>query len=374
VMRVLYVLPQAELGGAERVTLDLLALHDRAVIEPLACFLRPGPLVEHCRDRLGVSASVVEAPALRQIGAARRAVRAIAELARAEGATLVHSVMAWGHLYGGRAARQARIPAVWFQHATPSWRSALEVAASLVPARRILANSRHTAGFQSRLNPRGVPIATIHPGTRIPEESRSVRRARGRAALGLSEEVLAVGLAARLQRWKGHEVFLRAGALLCRARSPARLFLIGTNAFGLEPEYPDALRHLAAELGIADRVVFTGHRDDVPDCLAAMDIAVHTSTSPEPFGLAVIEAMAAGTPIVAAEGGATAEIVTSGHDGVLVPAGDPESLAVTLLALCDDPDTRIRLAEAGECTARERFDAVTMTRTVEAVYAEILGK
>jgi glycosyltransferase involved in cell wall biosynthesis len=371
---VLYVSPHAHLGGAERVTIDLVALHSRQEVEPSVCFLRDGPLVSRCRDRLGVPTYVVPAPPLRSLMAAGRAVRTIADLVRAGDIDLVHSSMSWGHCYGGRAARRAGRPAVWFQHVGASWRSALEAAASLIRARTIIANSEYTAAGQRRVNPRRVPVAVIHPGTRIPEEPRARRRARGRTALGLAEGEFAVGIAARLQPWKGQDVFLRAAASLCHARAHARAFVIGEALFGLDSEWAGRLPALAESLGIRDRVSFTGFRDDVPDCLAAMDVVVHASVTPEPFGLAIVEAMAAGTTVVASDAGGAREIVTPGTDGLLTPPGDHEALATALLHLCDDPEFRDALAAAGERTAYQRFDALEMTLKVEELYRSLVRR
>jgi len=372
--RVLYVSPHAAVGGAERVTMDLVAGHDRAAVEPSVCFLGEGPLVEHCRTVLQVPTWVLPRPRLRSFGQRRRTVHALAGLVREHGIDLVHSAMAWGHSLGGRAAARAGRPAVWYQHNRATWGSAVEVAAALVRARVILANSAFTAADQHRVNPRRTPITVVHYGTTLPSEPRERRRPRGRAALGLAEGDFAVGIAARLQRWKGQDVILRAAASLLRTRENARLLVIGGSLFGLEPEYAVELRRLAGALGIADRVTFTGFRDDIPDCLAALDVVVHASVHPEPFGLALIEAMAAGTALVAADAGAVREILTPGTDGLLVPPGDHEALAVALLALYDDGELRWRVARAGERTARERFDAAVMTRRVEEVYAEILRR
>ncbi len=371
-LRVLYVCPHADLGGAERVTLDLLTLHDRAAVEPSVAFLRGGPLVDTCRA-LGVPTFVVEAPRLRQVFAARRAVRALGDLVRSHGIQLVHSAMAWGHCFGGRAAARVRRPALWFQHTGASWRSALDVRAALVRADAVLANSDYTAAVQHRLNPRRVPIHTMHPGTRIPVTTREVRRARGRASLGIAPDEFAVGIVARLQPWKGQHVLLRAAASLLHARERARLFIIGDTMFGQDPGYRADLHDLARDLAITERVAFTGFRNDVADCLAAMDLAVHASIEPEPFGLGLIEAMAAGTAIVAARAGATPEIVTDGIDGVLVQPGDHEALAVALLALHDHPDRRHALAAAGEATVRERFDVHTMVARMEEFYRRVVG-
>lgn len=373
-LHVLYVSPHAHLGGAERVTLDLIEQHDRSIVEPSVCFLHDGPLVAHCRDRLGIPTYTVNAPPLRNFLQRRRAVRTIADLIEAGGVDLVHSAMAWGHLYGGKAARRARRPAVWFQHIGAAWKSMIEAAASFVPARAIIANSAYTAAGQQRVNPRRARIEVIHPGTRIPAEPRTVRRARGREALGIASDEFAVGIAARLQRWKGQDVVIRAAASLCHAREHARLFVIGDALFGLDGEYAASLPRLAVELGIHERVTFTGFRTDVPDCLAALDVAVHASTLPEPFGLGLIEAMAAGAALVAADAGAVREIVTPGVDALLTPPGDHETLATALLALCDDPEQREVLAAAGAATARERFDTVEMTLKVEELYQALVTR
>ena len=371
-MRVLYVSPHAELGGAERVTVDLIHLHDRAVVEPSVCFLRDGPLVQRMRES-GVETFLVPAPPLRRVFESRRAVRALTDVIRAANHDLVHSAMAWGHVYGGRAARKARKPAVFFQHVGASWNT-IETAATLVKAHAIVANSEFTAAKQRRHNPRRAPVKVIHPGTHISTEAWEARRARGRASLGLQDGEFAVGIAARLQQWKGQDVFLRAAASLLHARRDARAFVIGGALFGLEQEYADRLPRLAEELGIAHRVTFTGHREDVPDCLAALDVAVHASTLPESFGLGLIEGMAAGTAVVAADAGATREIITPGVDGLLTPPGDHEALATALLALHDDADRRSGFAEAGYETARRRFDAAVMTRAMEQLYLEIAGR
>lgn len=372
-LRVLYVSPHADLGGAERVTLDLIGLHDRNAVEPSICFLRDGPLVAQCREQ-GIPTYLVAAPTLSRYFAARRAMHALADLVVASGADLVHSAMAWGHIFGGRAAARAGKPAVWFQHVGASWSSRLEAWASLVKSSAIIANSEFTAAGQRRVNPRRVPIEVIHPGTRIPTEPLDLRRAQARAALDLGEDEFVVGIAARLQPWKGQNVVIRAAASLLHARPHARLLVIGDALFGLDQEYAASLPALARDLGISDRVTLTGHRTDLPEVLAGLDVAVHASTTPEPFGLGLIEAMAQGVALIAADAGAAREIVRPGVDGILTPPGDHESLATAMLTLCDDAALRERMAAAAARSARERFDARGMTRRVEALYSTIVRR
>ncbi len=116
-----------------------------------------------------------------------------------------------------------------------------------------------------------------------------------------------VGMFGRICRWKGQEVFLRALALVPEAKG----VVVGGALFG-EEETERGLRKLAAELGIGDRVVFTGHLSDVMAVMAACDVVAHCSTSAEPFGLVIAEAMHVGTPVIASDAGGAREIVGRG--------------------------------------------------------------
>ncbi|MGA2384882.1 MAG: glycosyltransferase family 4 protein [Gemmatimonadales bacterium] len=365
-LRVLYVSPRATMGGPERLTLDLLALHDRALVEPAVCFLEDGPLVELCRHDLGVTTYVVPATVRERTRPGRRAVRAIADVVALSRTELVHSATAAGHVAGGRAAKRAGVPAMWFQHRIATWRHHVDRAAAFVKSRLIIATSERAAQHQRRVNPLRRSIAVVHPGTRLPNESREQRRERGRAALGIDADVFVAGAVGRLVPEKDHPTILRAAASLIHAR-PARLVLLGSPPPGAPKRYGDDLRRLAADLGIADRVTFAGSRADMEDCLAALDVAV-CAASRKPFSITAVEVLAAGTPLVAGEEAGVAEIVTPGRDALVFPSGDHEALAAMLLALCDAPERGAALAGEGERTARERFEVTGMVRRIEALY------
>ena len=352
--------------------MDLTALHQRSAVEPLALFLRDGPLVEDARA-LGVDTELMLVPRMLNVLAAERAKRSLAQWLVARGAELVHSMTAWGHGYAGAAASIARIPAVWFQHAVPNWRRPENILASLTPARRILANSVLTANAQHRFNPRRIKIEVVQPGTRIPDEPRPGRRARGRAALGLGGDAFLVGTVAPLARGNGQPTLLRAAQSLCAARADARVIVAGGPPFGPDPGYPDELERLAASLGIGERVRFVGEIEKTGDLISALDVVVHVPDGPESFALAVIEEMACGTAVVAADAGAVREIVEPGVTALLLPPGNHEALATALLALHDDSETRERIASAGAEAARTRFDARLMTNRIESIYRDAVA-
>ena len=368
-LRVLYVSPRATIGGPERLTLDLLALHDRAAVEPAVCFLEDGPLAEVCRGALGATTYVVAASPRDRTRPGRRAVQAIADVVARSRTQLVHSATAAGHLAGGRAARRAGVGAVWFQHRLASWRNRVDRAASRVRSALILATAARAAEQQRRVGVFRRKIAVVHPGTRLPTEPRGDRRERGRTALGIDGDTFLAGVVGRLVPEKGHATVLRAAASLCHARS-ARLVIVGAPPPGTTDRYGDSLRALAGELGIADRVSFVGSRQDIGDCLAALDVVV-CAASRKPFSINAVEALAAGTALVAGAEAGIAEIATPGRDALVFPTGDHEALAAALLFLCDRPERRAALADEGERTARARFDVTTMVRKIEALYRDL---
>jgi glycosyltransferase involved in cell wall biosynthesis len=372
-VKVAYVSPHAQLGGAERVTLDLIELHQRALVTPSVVFLRDGPLVRSLTEA-GVEATVIEAPRLRRLLAVRSARAALTAHLRASGADLVHAVMAWGQAFAGKAARKAGIPSVWYQHGVPDFSNGEDLLAALSGARRILANSEFTASRQRRFNPRRTPIEVVQPGTRLPAQDRSTRRERGRLDFGLHDGQFVVGMVARLVPGKGHQMLLRAARSLCAARSDAHVLVAGSGAFGQDENYPQRIRDLALELGLERRVSFLGEIGAVQNLLSACDVAVHLPDGSESYGLAAVEAQAAGTAVVATRGGAIAEIVVPGRTALLVPRGDHEALAAALLSLHDDPEACRRMGTAGEAHAREHLDARAMTRRVEELYREVLKR
>jgi len=166
----------------------------------------------------------------------------------------------------------------------------------------------------------------------------------------------------RLTPWKGQHVLLEA---MARAfpDGPEQAWLVGDAMFG-ETGYADRLRGLVTSLGLTGRVELRGFRQDVWPELAAVDVVVHASITPEPFGQVVIEGMAAGRPVVAANAGGPAEIVTDGVDGLLVPPDDVDALAAALRRLRDDGGLRDRLAAAGVATAARYTPAHTAERVL----------
>jgi glycosyltransferase involved in cell wall biosynthesis len=166
------------------------------------------------------------------------------------------------------------------------------------------------------------------------------------AELGIPAERTVIGIVGNIRRWKGQEVVIRALAEIREQHPDVVLLLIGDTARE-DAGYRRELDTLVQTLGLESRVVVTGFRTDVPDCVNALDVMIHASTDPEPFGRVLLEGMALRKPLVASRGGAVPEIVVDGETGLLFEPGNANELARALSALVGDPSRRAAMGDAG---------------------------
>jgi len=178
-----------------------------------------------------------------------------------------------------------------------------------------------------------------------------------------------VGIVGRLNPGKGQEYFLQTAKLVLDCYSEV-IFLIVGEDIGAKG-YKDYLINLSKELGIPDKVIFTGHRDDIPEVMASLDVFVLTSIE-EAFGLVVIEAMAMSTPVVAFDSGAIREIITTPESGILVPLNNIHKLADEIISLLKNPSKAKEIGKEGRKIVVERFNLDLNITQTERVYEEAL--
>jgi glycosyltransferase involved in cell wall biosynthesis len=221
---------------------------------------------------------------------------------------------------------------------------------------RLKINTVYNAVDLERLNPRG-PVLDLDAMCGLPPTVGGIVR---------------VGLIATMARWKGHEVFLRAVAALGEGL-PLRAYVIGGPIYETcGSQYTlQELRSLASELGIAQRVGFTGFVEDAAAAIRALDVIVHASTRPEPFGLAIAEAMACAKPVIVSVAGGAAEII-SGNDALTHTPGDTTALAGCIRKLALDTELRIQLGKKGRLTAEARFDRQRLAHEILGIYDSAL--
>ena len=183
-----------------------------------------------------------------------------------------------------------------------------------------------------------------------------------------------VGLVGTFARWKGHKVFLEALAQLPR-EMPVRGYVIGGPIYKTSGSQwtADELREEAARLGLTGRVGFSGLLSDTARAMRALDIVVHASTKPEPFGMVIAEGMACEKAVIASQAGGAAELFSDGLDAVGHPPGDAAALARQIARLVSDDALRRRLGAAGRQTAERLFNRERLTNALLEVYRGARG-
>ena len=375
---VLYVHSSAGRYGADRQLRLLATGLDPGRYRAVVALPGEGPLADELRTG-GIPVLVRPLAVLRRAlatprglaGVARAAgadARALSDFAREQGVALVHSNTSVT-LGGAAGARAAGLPHVWHVRESyddlarvwPAYRRVLTTAAALPCVSGAVAAQFAGAGGRAR-------IRIVHDGLAV--ESRKASRAAARAALGLPAEAFVVAVVGRLSPWKGQDVLVRA---LAETAFPVVALLAG-DAWAGDPGPADDLRALAADRGVADRLVLLGFREDIDTVYGAADVVAVPSTRPDPLPNAALEAAAAGCCVVASGHGGLPEILEDGRTGVLIPPGDPVALAGSLAALREDPGRRAELGAAAARDVRARFAPARLGAAMQALYDEILRR
>ena len=308
---------------------------------------------------------------LSAVGAMGPYQRALAALLADVDPDVVHTNGFKMHVLGSRAADPATA-VVWHLHEfisnRPLSRTLLRHHAARAAA--VVANSRSVAEDARRALGGQVPMRHIYNAVDLAACSPSGPAADLDALAGLSSPppgTVRVGLVATFARWKGHETFLRA---LAETSAPVRAYIIGGPMYDTAgSQYSlDELRSMASQLGVANRVGFTAFVDRPAAAMRALDVVVHASTDPEPFGLVIAEGLACGRAVIVSAGGGAAELVEDGKDALTVRPGDVGALARAIDRLASDAPLRARLGAAGRATAVARFDPDAYARAFLDVY------
>ena len=386
-MRILYVNHTAEVSGAERSLLEL--------IEGLPGFVEPllatpdGRLTEEARLR-GIATTRISGTA----GSLRlhpaRTPRALAEISRAAGevrlaarrhrAVLIHA----NSIRAGVALGLTHSSAATVVHVRdclpPGRVSATTMRLIASTATIVVANSEYTADSVRRLAP-SAELEVVHNPVDLERwDPKRIDRVHARARLReVRPRALLLGVVAQLTPWKGQDTAIAALDLLRRQGIDAHLLLIGSAKF-LSPStrydneaYVAELRERIAAAKLEDRVSWLGERDDVPELVSALDVLLLPSWE-EPFGRALIEAMALRVPVVATSVGGPPEILSDGVEGFLVAPRDPEAWAEAIRRFAESPTLGREMGQAGQLRVEQAFGLGRHVNSMLDVYERALGR
>jgi glycosyltransferase involved in cell wall biosynthesis len=352
-MRILEVITPSRIGGAEtHVTALAQALAARG--DAVQVFCPAGrPFVAYLAERGITPLSWTTTGKVDPVTTLR-----LVEIIRAERMELVHAHLSTAAFLGGIAARMAGVPCVATVHGFTSvlWYR---------PAHRLIAVSE---AVKMHLLHQGIPeerVRVVHNGVAL-ERFSPAPPAAAKRALGLDPDLPVAGIVGRLSAEKGQAVALAAWARVAEAHPGARLLLVGDG------DAAETCLALAAELGIADLVTFTGFQADPTPYLAACDVVLMPSLR-EGLGLAALEAMALERPVVASRTGGIPEAVRDGETGLLVPPDDAAALADAILTLFADPARCTAYGQAGRARVAAHFNAETQFCLLRAVLTDCLG-
>lgn len=402
-MRILYLNTTGTLGGAEMCLLDVMAslrqsrpdwsldliigddgpLRSEAEALGVTCRVMPLPASvaklgdAGLKDRWGkprgrLALALATAPAApaaaMYFGRLRKAIRD----ARPD---LLHTNGMKAHILGAWAAPRS-LPIVWHLHDFVASRAVmaklLRVAArpgitGAAVSRSVAEDSAKALGSRVKV----LPIYNAVDLDRFTPEGPSVDLDAASGLPPASPGTVRVGLIGTFAKWKGQDVFLdAASAIDSEASRNARFYVIGGPIYktGGSQWSMDELKGRSEALGLGDRVGFAGFQPDPASAIRGLDVVVHASTRPEPFGRVIVEGMACGKAVIAVNGGGSAELFEHEETALGIPPDDPSALASAVSRLILDPALRARLGSAGRLSAESRFDRADLASRWAEIY------
>jgi glycosyltransferase involved in cell wall biosynthesis len=215
------------------------------------------------------------------------------------------------------------------------------------------------------------PVNTIHNAVDVEKfQPHSLKRAQTRTSLGFADDELILGIVGQLTPRKGQLETIEAFAHVAQHFKKAKLVVVGAALFNRDFEYADALHDAAKRLGISERVLFLGQREDIAELTRAFDLAIVNSKA-EPFGLTVVEAMASGTPVLATAVDGIGEIVEHRTTGWLVTGGNHRELVQGIELLLADKNLRTQLSTSALEAVRSRFAAGRFINDMQKLYRSV---
>jgi glycosyltransferase involved in cell wall biosynthesis len=287
---------------------------------------------------------------------------------------LIHTNSIKTHLVSGLLSQNLKIPVLWhlrdiLGNGPTLWGlQALMKLNKRVSPFYLVANSRATAD-SFKMRPVDVVYNGFDPKEYFPKKNKIFHE-----LFNLPEQAPVVGIVGVLAKWKGQLEFIEMAERMIKAGTGVYFVIVGGEIYDTDGDagFGQKLWEEAKKRKILDRVFFTGFRKDIPDVINGLDVLVHASTRPEPFGRVVIEAMACGVPVVASNAGGVLELITHNKTGLLVEPGNVKEMSEAVTQILGDHAMAKKFTKAGLDDFHKRFTDKKSLEAMVAVYNKIL--
>lgn len=367
-IRILYYYPYLQFDtGAPKAMVNFIESLDRAVFQPVYCASGDGPLVEALVAReVEIVRGPVDSVTFRRPLAGIAAIRRQRTLLKSWGIDVLHAHALFWNTDLILAAWALRIPVVLHVH-NPDAVAFQNL--NRLAARKVLFCSRNVMENCGHLERIADKAEVLHNAI---DTNAMGRGSPIRAGLGLNEANIAIGTVAQVVQRKGMDILIETARILLRERNDLTFLVAGPAAHG-EEEFGCRMRAAAEEPGLRGRVRFLGSRSDIPDFLASLDLFL-LPTRADPFPVAVIEAMAAGLPIIAGKVGGIPEMLSSPEIGRLVDPLTPEAFAGAVREILALPDRGRSIGAKARLSLTGRFDIATAGERLKKIYLDVLRR
>jgi glycosyltransferase involved in cell wall biosynthesis len=367
-MKVAHVLRTLDIGGAERLVLDLARFQrqEQGIESSIVCSAGLGPLEETARSQ-GLPCGSVGGRGIPHVSVTAR----LLALFRRERPDIVHTHNFYSHVHAAIAARMTGIPVIHTKHgravASLAWSPALRRRLYRLADKIVVVSNETGDSFRRKSGVEAGRVVVIRNGIDFARYGGQTRE-EALAAFGIRGSGARVfGSVSRLNPVKDHATMIRAFGEVVRDSADCVLLIVGDGS------ERGPIERLVRELRLESRVILVGFTNDIPKCLAAMDAFLQPSRE-EGLSLTILEAAAAGVPVIATPVGGTPEIVSNGETGTLVPVGDVDALAGAMRSFLTDPGPFRRMALRLKDEVETVFSTSRMAERYRTLYLDVLAE
>lgn len=355
--KILYVHGNSNIiGGIETFIENCLFHHKK--FEPFIIFINDGRLPQRIKEKGFKNILVLNGGRLRHIHKTIKCIFSIVSYVKRHNINIIigNGHHAW--IYAGLSAKLAGVKGIFYNHgilceSNIKLPNLIEFVASKIKPSIIFANSVASKESIEKYTP-GIKTELLYPCIDINKFNGCVDVLKIREELKIKDEKV-ITMIGRIQEWKGQEYFVKAVPLVLKEFRDTYFLIVGNSTFEKDNDYFDRIKRIINDFEVKKNVIITGFREDIPQIVALSDILVHASITPEPFGLVVVEGMAAGKPVIATNLGGPTEIIKDGQDGLLVPPKNENALAKAMIRLLKNDELRKRIGKKAKETVTESF-------------------